>query len=109
MEDCTVVSDLQGKQKFHLGIQTLITARSLEDTIIYYTYILLLLIKSNSFGDDYIFVNYSIMKVTIRDQKRVIKSYKIHKNYSWHDISICILSFNNSIPISLYGSEDNFM
>ena len=38
MEDCTVASNLQGKQKLNLGIQTLITARSLEGTIINYTY-----------------------------------------------------------------------
>ena len=33
MEDCTVTSDLREKQKLHLGIQTLITAKSLEGTI----------------------------------------------------------------------------
>ena len=38
VEDCTVTSDLRGKRKLHLGIQTLITARSLEGTIINYIY-----------------------------------------------------------------------
>ena len=38
VEDCTVTSDLQGKQKLHLGIQMLITARYLEGTIINYKY-----------------------------------------------------------------------
>ena len=36
VEDCTVACDLQGKQKLNLGIQTLITAISLEGTIINY-------------------------------------------------------------------------
>ena len=38
VEDCTVAWDLQGKQKLHLGIQMLITAKSLEGTIINYIY-----------------------------------------------------------------------
>ena len=38
VEDCTVMRDLRGKQKLHLGIQTLITARSLEGTILNYIY-----------------------------------------------------------------------
>ena len=33
VEDCTVMSDVRGKQKLHLGIQMLITARFLEGTI----------------------------------------------------------------------------
>ena len=33
VEDCAVTSDLRGKQKLHLGIQALITARSLEGTM----------------------------------------------------------------------------
>ena len=38
VEDCTVTSDLRGKQKVHLGIQKLMTARSLEGAIINYMY-----------------------------------------------------------------------
>ena len=33
MEDCTVTSDLQGKQKLHLGIQMLIPASSVAPII----------------------------------------------------------------------------
>ena len=36
VEDCTVANDLQEQQKLHLGIQTLIIARSLEGTKINY-------------------------------------------------------------------------
>ena len=39
MGDFTLAYDLQGKQKLHLGIQMLITARSLEGTIINYIYV----------------------------------------------------------------------
>ena len=35
-KDFTVACDLQGKQKLYHGIQTLITARSLEDSILNY-------------------------------------------------------------------------
>ena len=38
--DCTVMSDLRGKQKLHLGIQMLITAKSLINYIYIYIYIL---------------------------------------------------------------------
>ena len=40
MEDFTLACDLQGKQKLHIGIQTLITARSLEGTVVNYIYVL---------------------------------------------------------------------
>ena len=40
VEDCTFACDLQRKQKLHYGIQTLITARSLEGIIMNYIYIL---------------------------------------------------------------------
>ena len=38
-EDCTIKCNLQGKQKLHLGILTLIIVRSLEGTLINYIYI----------------------------------------------------------------------
>ena len=40
VEHCTVMSDLRGKRKLHLGIQMQITARSLEGTVINYLYFL---------------------------------------------------------------------
>ena len=36
VKDCTIMSDLRGKRKLHIRIQMLITARSLEGTIINY-------------------------------------------------------------------------
>ena len=39
VEDFTVTCNLQGKQKLHLGIQILITARSLEVIIINFIYV----------------------------------------------------------------------
>ena len=58
MEDCTVTSDLQGKQKLHLGIQMLITARSLEGTIINNIYSCSPW-RGDSFGGGPISVHYS--------------------------------------------------
>ena len=60
--DFTVTCDLQGKQKLHLGIQMLITATSLEGTIMNYIYSYSAW-RSHSFGGDPISVNYSIQKL----------------------------------------------
>ena len=58
VEDCTFKSDLRGKQKLHLGIQTLITARSLEGTVINYIYSCFPL-RGDLFGCSPISLNYS--------------------------------------------------
>ena len=75
VEDCTVTSDLQGKRKLHLGIQTLITARSLGGTIINYIYSCSPR-TGDSFGGGPISVHYSIRKLQYVIEKQVIKSYK---------------------------------
>ena len=62
VEDCTVMSDLRGKQKLHLGIQTLITARSLEGTILNYIYSCSPR-TGDLFGGGPISVHYSIRKL----------------------------------------------
>ena len=94
----TVASNLRGKQKLHLGIQTLITARSLERTKINYIYSCSPW-KGNSFGSGPIFVNYSIRKLQYVIKNEWLKLTKICKNRLQCDISACILSYNNSIPI----------
>ena len=96
MEDCTVTSDLQGKQKLHLRIQTLITATYLEGTIINYIYSCSPR-TGDSFGGGHISVHYSIRKLQYVIEKRAIKSCK---NCLQRDISACILSYNNSIAIN---------
>ena len=75
VEDCTVTSDLRGKRKLHLGIQTLITARSLEGTIISYIYSCSPR-RGDSFGGGIISVHYSIQKLQYVIEKQAIKSYK---------------------------------
>ena len=75
VEDCTVMSDLRGKQKLHLGIQMLITARALEGTIINYIYSCSPW-KGGSFGGDPIYVKYSKRKLQYAIEKQAIKSYK---------------------------------
>ena len=75
VEDCTITSDLQGKRKLHLGIQTLITATYLEGTIINYIYSCSPR-TGDSFGSGPIFVHYSIRKLQYVIEKRAIKSYK---------------------------------
>ena len=75
VEDCTVTSDLQGKQKLHLGIQTLITATYLEGTIINYIYSCSPR-TGDSFLDSSISVHYSIRKLQYVIEKQAIKSYK---------------------------------
>ena len=62
VEDCTVACDLQGKQKLHLGIQILITARSLEGTIINYIYSCSPW-RGDLFGGSPFSVNYTIHKL----------------------------------------------
>ena len=62
MEDCTVACDLHRKRKLHLGIQMLITARSLEGTIVLYIYSCFPW-KGNSFEVGPISVNYSVQKL----------------------------------------------
>ena len=75
MEDCTVTSDLQGKRKLHLGIQTLITATYLEGTIMNYIYSCSPR-TGDSFGGGPISVRYSIQKLQYVIEKRAIESYK---------------------------------
>ena len=75
VEDCTVMSDLQGKRKLHLGIQTLITARSLEGTIMNYIYSCSPR-TGDSFGGGPISIHYSIWKLQYVIEKLAIKSYK---------------------------------
>ena len=75
MEDCTVTSDLQAKQKLHLGIQTLIAARSLEGTIINNIYSCIPQ-RGDLFGGGPISIHYSIRKLQYVIEKRAIKSYK---------------------------------
>ena len=99
VEDCTFTSDLRGKQKLHLGIQTLITARSLEGTTINYIYSCYPQ-TGNSFGGGAISVHYSIRKLHYVIEKRAIKSYKRLQNCLRRDISVCILSCNNNIATS---------
>ena len=99
VEDCTVTSDLPGKLKLHLGIQTLITARSLEGIIINYIYSCSPL-RGDSFGGGPISVNCSIQKLQYIIENKRLNGTKICKNCLWRDISVCILSYNNSIPIS---------
>ena len=59
VENCTVASDLRGKQKLHLENQMLITARSLEGTIINYIHSCSPW-RGDSFGGSPTSVNYSI-------------------------------------------------
>ena len=75
VKDSTVASELRVNQKLHLGIQTLITARSLEGTIINYIYSCSPW-KGDSFRAGPIFVNYSIRKLQYVIKKWAIKSYK---------------------------------
>ena len=62
VEDFIVMCNLQGKQKLHLRIQMLITARSIEGTIINYIYSYSPQ-TGDLFGGGLIFVNYSIRKL----------------------------------------------
>ena len=62
VEDCTIMNDLQGKWKFHLGIQMLITARSLKGIIITYMYSCSPW-RGDLFGGGHISVDYSIRKL----------------------------------------------
>ena len=96
VEDCTVTSDLRGKQKLHLAIQTLVTAKSLEGTVINYIHSYSPW-RGDLFGGGPISINYSIRKLQYIIKKWAINHAKIHKNCLRHDISICILSFNSSI------------
>ena len=75
VEACTVTSDLQEKQKIHLGIQTLITATSLEGTIINYIYSCYPCI-GDSFEGGLISIHYNILKLQYVIEKRAIKLYK---------------------------------
>ena len=75
VEDRTVTSDIRGNRKVHLGIQTLITARSLEGTITNYIYSCSPR-TGDSFGGGPISVHYSIRKLQYVIEKRAIKSYK---------------------------------
>ena len=72
VEDYTVMSDLQGKRKLHLGIQMLITATYLEGTIMNYIYSCSPR-TGNSFGGGPISVHYSIRKLQYVIEKRAIK------------------------------------
>ena len=99
VEDCTVMSDLRGKRKLHLGIQMLITARSLEGTIVNYIYSCSLR-TGDSFGGGSISVHYSIWKLQCVIENERLNHTKIHKNCLQRDISACILSYNNSIAIN---------
>ena len=77
----------------------LITARSLEGTTISNIYSCSAQ-RGDLFRDGPISVHYSIRKLQYIIEKRAIKSYKIYKNCLWRDISVCILSYTNSIAIS---------
>ena len=100
VEDCTITSDLQLKRKLHLGIQMLITATYSECIIINYIYYYSSR-TDDSFAGDPISVDYSIRKLQHVIEKRVIKSYKNSQNLLHRDVSACILSYKNSIAISL--------
>ena len=60
--DVTVTWDLQGERKLYRGMQTLITARFLEDTIINYIYSYSPW-RGDSFEGGSISVNYNIQKL----------------------------------------------
>ena len=100
VKDCTITSDLQLKRKLHLGIQMLITATYSECIIINYIYYYSSR-TSDSFAGGPISVDYSIRKLQHVIEKRVIKSYKNSQNLLLCDVSACILSYKNSIAISL--------
>ena len=100
VEDCTITSDLQLKRKLHLGIQMLITATYSECIIIHYIYYYSSQ-TCDSFAGDPISVDYSIQKLQHVIEKRAIKSYKNSLNLLHRDVSVCILSYKNSIAISL--------
>ena len=88
VEDCTVTSDLQEKRKLHLGIHTVITAKSLEGTIINYIYSCFPW-KGDFFGCGPISVHYSIQKLHYVIEKWAIKSYKnlqkLPTVLAWHN------------------------
>ena len=79
VEDRNITSDLQGKQKLHLGIQTLITATYLEGTLINYIYSCSPR-TDDSFGGGPISVHYSIRKLQYVIEKQAIKSYTNSQN-----------------------------
>ena len=55
----------------------------------------------DSFAGGLISVDYSIRKLQHVIEKRAIKSYKNSQNLLHRDVSACILSYKNSIAISL--------
>ena len=78
----------------------LITATYSECIIINYIYC-----YSSRTGDSFaggpITIDYSIQKLQYVIEKRAIKSYKNLQNLLHGDVSACMLSYKNSIAISL--------
>ena len=65
VEDCSRVQFARKAKILHCGIQTLITARSLEGTIINFIYYSYSPRRGDSFGGGAITVNYSTRKLYI--------------------------------------------